>query len=77
MTDTEFENLVETTLNMGKLGFYREDFFQEFNDRYTRGELGDVLCETKTRGLYSVPDMRDQEKGTYYQYDDPETSGTA
>lgn len=68
MTNREFEDLVQITLNMAMWGFYRKDFFGEFGDRYTRKELTGVLNEAKRRGMYSIPDMRDQDRGTYYQY---------
>lgn len=61
--------LTRRLLEMAKTGVYRQSVFETFRPVATRRQIRDAIAEAKQFGLYSVPSLRDQDLGTYYQID--------
>ncbi len=54
-------------LDMARTGVYRESVFDAFRPMATKRQIRDAIAQAKQFGLYTVPSLRDDELGTYYQ----------
>ncbi|NJL45263.1 MAG: hypothetical protein HC922_04955 [Leptolyngbyaceae cyanobacterium SM2_3_12] len=61
--------LTRRLIDMAKTGVYRQSVFETFRPVATRRQIRDAIAEAKQFGLYSIPSLRDEELGTYYQID--------
>lgn len=64
------EPLVFEILQKAKRGIYRPDLLLWFSGNATQKEIAAAIREAKSRGMYSVPDMRSVKGDTFYQYDE-------
>ncbi len=64
------DKLVEEILKMAGKGVWRQEIFSGFDRAY--GVIDAAIKIAKERGMYSIADMRDERKGTYYQFDEVE-----
>ncbi|MGP1375871.1 MAG: hypothetical protein ACTS3T_23795 [Almyronema sp.] len=56
-------------LDMAITGVYRESVFETFRPVATQKQIRGAIAHAKQLGLHSVPQLRDQALGTYYQID--------
>lgn len=61
--------LSQRILDMARTGVYRESIFETFRSLATKRQVSRAIAHARQLGLYSVPDLRDSELGTYYQVD--------
>lgn len=54
-------------LDMARTGVYRQSIFEAFRSMATQRQIRDAIVQAKQFGLYTVPSLRDEELGTYYQ----------
>ncbi|MGF1569163.1 MAG: hypothetical protein ACFCVD_14025 [Nodosilinea sp.] len=54
---------------MAKTGVYRQSVFETFRPVATRRQIREAIAQAKQFGLHTVPSLRDDELGTYYQVD--------
>ena len=54
---------------MAQTGVYRESLFETFRPLATRRQIRTAIAQAKQYGLQSVPSLRDETLGTYYQAD--------
>jgi hypothetical protein len=54
-------------LDMARTGVYRQSVFEAFRSMATQRQIRDAIAQAKQFGLYTVPSLRDDELGTYYQ----------
>ena len=66
LSETE---LSQRILDMAKTGVYRESIFEAFQSLATKRQIRSAITHAKQFGLYSVPNLRDADLGTYYQVD--------
>lgn len=59
--------LTHQVLTMAKTGVYRQSLFEALKPVATQRQIRDAIAQAKQLGLYSVPSLRDEELGTYYQ----------
>lgn len=68
--DTQRLSATELTgriLDMARTGVYRQSVFEAFRPMATQRQIRDAIAQAKQFGLYTVPSLRDEELGTYYQ----------
>lgn len=63
------DKLVEEVLEMARKGVHRQELLNSCDG--TKKEISQAIVRARIRGLYSIADMNDLKKGTYYQYDLP------
>ncbi|NJN02253.1 MAG: hypothetical protein HC873_01100 [Leptolyngbyaceae cyanobacterium SL_1_1] len=56
-------------LEMAVTGVYRESVFETFRPVATKKQIRDAIAHAKHLGIRSVPQLRDEALGTYYQID--------
>lgn len=61
--------LSQKILEMGKTGVYRESVFEALRPYATKKQIREAIAHAKHCGLHSVPSLRDNTLGTYYQLD--------
>lgn len=66
---------VDQILLLASKGVWIKDIHEELGDEFIRAEITTAIREAREKGMYSIPDMRD-DRGTYYQYDSPIESTT-
>lgn len=59
--------LTHQVVTMAKTGVYRQSIFEALKPLATQRQIRDAIAQAKQVGLYSVPALRDEELGTYYQ----------
>ena len=64
--------LVEEILKMASKGVWHQDIFSGFDRAYRVMDVAVKIARKK--GMYPVADMRDEKKGTYYQFDEKENN---
>jgi len=60
-------DLIDQVLTMAKTGVYRQSVFEALRPLATQRQIREAIAQAKQFGLYSVPSLRDEELGTYYQ----------
>jgi hypothetical protein len=63
----DLTTLTDQVLTMAKTGVYRQSVFEALRPLATQRQIRDAIAQAKQFGLYTVPALRDQELGTYYQ----------
>lgn len=58
-----------------KRGAYRSELVRDAPINLTTQQIKQAIAIAKSRGMYSVPDMRRIDGDTWYQYDGLETEG--
>lgn len=68
------DELVKQILNMASSGVWRQEIFLgiESVSQIPYKVINEAIKEAREKGMYSIADMRDVQKGTYYQYDEVE-----
>ncbi|HIK44671.1 MAG TPA: hypothetical protein IGR64_07245 [Leptolyngbyaceae cyanobacterium M65_K2018_010] len=64
---TSIPDLTSQILAMAKTGVYRQSLFEALRPLATQRQIRAAIAQAKQFGLYTVPALRDQELGTYYQ----------
>lgn len=68
--DTQRLSVTDLTgriLDMARTGVYRQSIFEAFRSMATQRQIRDAIAQAKQFGLYTVPSLRDDDLGTYYQ----------
>ena len=64
---TSLTALTDQVLTMAQTGVYRQSVFEALRPLATQRQIRDAIAQAKQFGLYTVPSLRDNELGTYYQ----------
>ena len=64
---TNTADLIDQVLTMAKTGVYRQSVFEALRPLATQRQISAAIAQAKQFGLHTVPSLRDQELGTYYQ----------
>lgn len=64
------DKLVEEVLEMARKGVHRQELLDSCDG--TKAQISQAIAKARMCGLYSIADMNDFRKGTYYQYDPPD-----
>lgn len=62
-------DIVNQVLELASTGAYSADIQKELSDEFLTREILVAIRVARRKGMYTVPDMRDEDKGTYYQFD--------
>lgn len=61
--------LSQRILDMAESGIYRELILEALSPLATKKRIRSAIAQARHYGLYSVPELRDPDLGTYYQRD--------
>ncbi len=61
--------LSQRILDMAESGVYRELILEALHPLATKKQIRSAIAQARHYGLYSVPELRDPDLGTYYQRD--------